>query len=443
MDVRALLLLSALALACDKPRADDIAKEQPAAAPSDGEAKVPSDEPAVVNDEPKPSDEPKPTEPKPTDEPTPSEPTIESLAASVERADDPSATGWTHLKAKQYAAALPYFAQASLAEPSAWKHPYNLACAAALAGDPAIAQLGLRAAVARDREATASKARRDADLASVREQPWFEATLRGEPTHEDLPSAPSVDAKPLSKAQLEPLLAALEAKHGVRPRVRASLTHSEDGHTLAWALYSVAHMDVCLKTSTKPKCAAKLRGEPDEGDFDQTTCGEEYLVAARMGDSLTLAEPRALKLPCKIAKVRRFELADVDTDGKLEVALDVTGRRSALGMHETELSEAGREVRILRLDDTVQWELTVEWTISEIAPGYERAQTFSWTDENADGHSDLFLETKEFVGIADLHFDDALWLTDEVDEEAVGPYSSQLRYYDPAKDEWGPPIAGP
>ena len=121
----------------------------------------------------------------------------------------------------------------------------------------------------------------------------------------------------------------------------------------------------------------------------------------------------------------------------------MTGQQSGVGMHESEFREAGREVRILRLDDTAQFELTVEWTIAEIAPGYERSQTFNFTDENGDGHADLFIETKEFVGIANLAFDDALWLTSEVDEEAVGPYSSQMRYYKPDVDEWGPPVEGP
>lgn len=430
------------ALACDKVESGG------------GEAKkqdTPSEKPASEDDDakvqPRPSEPSEPAEPsesepasEPSVDPAPAKRTIESLAASVERVEDPSASGWAHLKAKDYATALPYFAQASLAEPSAWKHPYNLACAAALAGDHEAAQLGLAAAVARDREATANKARRDADLASVRDQPWFEPILRGKQT-------PSVKAKPLSKAQLDPILTQLEAKYGVRPVVRASLVHADQsGETLGWVLFGITKMDECLKTSTKAKCTAQLKGGRDIGDSDDRSCAREYVVRAQLGATLTLAEPRELKPACSAANVRRFELADVDADGKLELILDVTGRHLSYGAHEEEAIEAGREVRILRLDDTVQFELTVRWTTSGIAPGYERSQRFTLTDDNADGHADLFIETKEFVGVDYLDFDDALWLTTEVneeDEEAVGPYSAHVRYYQLATDEWGPPVAKP
>lgn len=440
------MLALASALACDKvqtgggeAKEQDTPSAKPASASDDAEKAQPQQ-----SETSKPSGaEPSESEPasEPTVEPAPAKRTIESLAASVERAEDPSASGWAHLKAKDYAAALPYFAQASLAEPTAWKHPYNLACAAALAGDHEAAQLGLAAAVARDREATASKARRDADLASVRDEPWFEPLLRGEPTPSPTPSA---KAKPLSKAQLDPILTQLEAKYGVRPVVRASLVHVEPGgETLGWVLFGITKMDECLKTSTKAKCTAQLKSGRDMGDFDDRTCAREYVVRAQLGDELTLAEPRELKPACSAANVRRFELADVDVDGKLELILDVTGRHFGYGVHEEEAIDAAREVRILRLDDTVQFELTVRWSTVAIAPGDERSQRFTLTDDNGDGHADLFIETKEFVGIDELAFDDALWLTSEVDDEAVGPYSAHVRHYQPATDEWGPPVAKP
>jgi hypothetical protein len=235
------------------------------------------------------------------------------------------------------------------------------------------------------------------------------------------------------------VIAKLEAKYGVRPVVRGSIAHEDGG----WVLFSITKMDECLKTSSKSKCTAQLRGAGDMGDFDDRTCGKEYVVRAQLGAEVTLAEPRALKPACKAANVRRFELADVDADGELELILDVTGRRVGVGAHEEEVIEAGREVRILRLDDTVQFELTVGWTTVAIAPGDERTQTFALTDANGDGHADLFIETKQFVGIDELDFDDALWLTSEVDEEAVGPYSAHTRFYEPATDEWGPPVPKP
>src|SRR5690606_38335247 len=138
------VLLSVLALvstlACDKvegggeAKGQDTPSEKPASE-SDEKAQPQQSEPSESEAEPsKPSEaepsEAEPSESEPSVAPAPAKRTIESLAASVERAEDPSASGWTHLKAKDYAAAIPYFAQASLAEPTAWKHPYNLACAA-------------------------------------------------------------------------------------------------------------------------------------------------------------------------------------------------------------------------------------------------------------------------------------------------------------------------
>lgn len=412
-----------VALACDKPSSDSEAKREPTS-----EASPPAVEPKA----PEPEQQPTPSaEPDPT---PPSAPTLASVAATVERVEDPSATAWAHYKAKDYAAALPYFAQASVAEPSAWKHPYNLACAAALAGDTPLVELGLREAVARDRQASASKARRDADLASVRGEPWFEPILRGEPI-EAPPPAP-LAGPALSKTQLEPLLAKLEAGHGVRPKVRASIAHTDDGGPIGWVLYTISSMDLCRKTGTQKACTAKLRGEPEDGDYDQTGCGHEYLVRAQLGAEPILAEPIALRVPCKIGKLRRFEADDVDADGKLELVIDVTGRQQALGMHETEIHELGRDLRILRLDGSTQLEFVVEFSISEIAPGYALTRKFELVDDNGDGHPDLLIETRDFTGIVDLEFDDALWLA-EGDEEVVGPITLEVRHYLPAKDQWG------
>lgn len=109
-----------------------------------------------------------------------SEPTLDSLGASVSHDHYPSATAWAHYQAGEYLEAVPYFARVSAIQPSEWTHPFNLACAAALAGDEQLAKLGLTEAVARDREATASRARSHVDLVTMRDKPWFEPTLRGE-----------------------------------------------------------------------------------------------------------------------------------------------------------------------------------------------------------------------------------------------------------------------
>ncbi|HLT35833.1 MAG TPA: VCBS repeat-containing protein [Enhygromyxa sp.] len=423
------MLALAIVTACDKPSSDAEQAEQ-AAEPSEPASKA---EPSAPADAPAPQPASQPDPPSPA--------TLASVAATAEPVEDPSATGWTHYKAKDYAAAIPYFAQASLAEPGPWKHPFNLACAAALAGDQQLARLGLSEAVSRDREATANKARRDADLATVRDQPWFEPTLRGEPAVAPVAPIAPAGAGSLSKPQLESLIARLEARHGVRPVVRASLTHaSEPDKEVAWLLYTIRSIDLCQKTASKQQCTTKLRGEPEDGDFDQTSCGREYLLRAQLGAEPILAEPRELKVPCKVAKLRQFEADDVDADGETEIVVDVTGRQTALGMHETELIEAGREVAILRMDGTAQFELSVAWTIAEIAPGHERTQTFQLIDKNGDGHPDLVVETREFVGIDDLKFDDAMWLTSqgEEDDPTFGPLITQVRHYLPDQDQWQP-----
>ncbi len=320
-----------------------------------------------------------------------------------------------------------------------------------MAGEPEAARVGLREAVARDREATASKARRDRDLARVRDQPWFEATLtelENEPEPEpDNASAPAsaganANATPLSEAQLAQLRAKLEAKHQVRAPIRASLTQpGSGGETLAWAIYTVGAMDLCRKTESKSACTAKLRGDGDAGDFDKTGCGREFLIRARFGAQLRLDDPVELAVPCKIAALRRFEAVDVDADAAPEIVVDVTGRHVGVGMDHTEIVAGGGEVRILRLDNSTQFELRVAWEVMDVAPGHERSQTFTLVDKNADGHADLLIETMEFVGdIAAVEFDDAMWVSSEPDDEAVGPYAAQLRRYLPDKDEWGPPV---
>jgi hypothetical protein len=441
-------------LACDKPGANEQAKDAEAKPKPSDEAQPPAGEPSKADPSAPAADASKPAPEQPAaDEPEPAKPTtpaltLESLANSVERSDDPSATAWTHYKAKDYAAAIPYFAQATLAERDPWKHPYNLACAAAMAGNDDAARLGLEAAVARDREGVAAKARRDADLAAVRDKPWFEPTLTGAATEgasQPEPSAPPSSAAPLSKAQLAQLTAKLEAKHGVKVEVRASLTQpGEAGETLAWAIYSLSVMDECLKTSTKKQCLARHGAEPEDGKLDETKCNRESLIRARFSaDDVTLDEPTKLQVPCKIARIREFDARDVDADGKAEIVVDVTGLHMGEGFRASEMVAGGRDVEILRLDDSKQFDLTVAWELSDLTPSSGRSRTYKFTDENSDGHPDLFIEMVEFEGDINIEFDDAMWVTSEPDEEMVGPHSSKLRYYDASKDEWGPEIAGP
>ncbi|WAS97382.1 TPR end-of-group domain-containing protein [Nannocystis punicea] len=84
--------------------------------------------------------------------------------------------GLDALGRQDFAAAATAFVAATHADPSAWKGPYNLACAYARAGDER-ARPALRLAVERGGEAVRKKAATDKDLDGVRAQAWFAATL--------------------------------------------------------------------------------------------------------------------------------------------------------------------------------------------------------------------------------------------------------------------------
>lgn len=82
------------------------------------------------------------------------------------------------LARSEFAAAAALFHRETHADPTAWKGPYNLACAYARAGAPAT-EAALREAVRRDGAAVRRRAVDDADLASVRDRPWFAALVGG------------------------------------------------------------------------------------------------------------------------------------------------------------------------------------------------------------------------------------------------------------------------
>jgi tRNA A-37 threonylcarbamoyl transferase component Bud32 len=75
--------------------------------------------------------------------------------------------------------AFAHFARAAANDLVQWKHPYNMACASARAGDmEEEARLSLEAAILRNPEETRTKARREADFEPLRNAAWFQALVR-------------------------------------------------------------------------------------------------------------------------------------------------------------------------------------------------------------------------------------------------------------------------
>lgn len=398
-------------------------------------------EPAVESDNGDGKDETAPT-PEP-------EPTLESLASSVPAAEDASKTAWSHYKAEEFDEAVAFFAQAALTERGAWKHPFNLACAAARAGQPELSRLGLREAVARDAAAAVAKARKDKDLASVRSESWFEPTLAGEadspePDPTPLPAptggneAPPGKKSPIGAPDRARIANAIQEQHGVAAKVLASF--SSPGDTHGWVLYELSLMDLCLREATKKACRDKLRQE-DVGVEDRRKCKEINLVRAKLSDPTELAEPFGLKLPCKASKVRRFDGVDIDRDGKLEVLVDVTDEFTSSGAHDSDIVDHARHVVILRHDGTSQLDMPLAWGMSEFAPPSAEATRIEYPDHNGDGHPDLLLRTVEFVGseesVEQVYDDIFVKALDEEGENA--PETVAIRLYEPDNDEWGAP----
>jgi serine/threonine protein kinase len=125
-----------------------------------------------------PPAEPAPTPPAPRTfadllparEPSP------ELAASVAALSHKA--GFAALDEDQDEAAFHHFARASANDLVQWKYPYNMACAAARAGNMQDeARLSLEAAMLRDPDATREKARREEDFVSLRDADWFQRLI--------------------------------------------------------------------------------------------------------------------------------------------------------------------------------------------------------------------------------------------------------------------------
>ncbi|MFO7563977.1 MAG: hypothetical protein R6X02_15130 [Enhygromyxa sp.] len=373
---------------------------------------------------------------------------IADLSPSVEA--ETEAIAWAHYKAKEYVEAQRFFALASLHDRSDWKHPFNLACAAALAKDEAMVRIGLLEAVARDSsEAAITKARKDKDLAAYRKAPWFEPVLHGINPHRPPPpkqvaALPPGVARPLDKARLNRLRSQLQAHHGVRPQLRSSLAHTPEGDgTIAFVVYDYTLEQECKAEKDREMreiCLEDLHPESIEHSEaeNQTTCVNQYLVRASFsGDEPTLGEPIELTVACAPNEVRRLDLVDIDGDGEEEVVLDtiaLTPTRSALDSSET-IYNLARHLAILRLDGDVQYQLGVKGDfglISKITRVFVR-------DVDADGHLDLIEQQVDMGGASlsecePMRIDLDLWPA--CDPADLSEATTTTLRYDPGSDAW-------
>lgn len=141
-------------MACD--RAPEVAPDSDAPAEPDAPATPAGADEALA-------------EPKPEDPPTPvGEPAEPIDLEAIDKA------AWACHRAKDYECSARLFAQAAKADLEAWKYPYNVACAQARLGNETECRLAFQEALRRGGEAPRERARRDPDMASMRDKSWFE-----------------------------------------------------------------------------------------------------------------------------------------------------------------------------------------------------------------------------------------------------------------------------
>jgi len=192
------LVISLTTLACDDPgeKVEDKAEAKSKAKP-EAKSGAPMGEPVATTK----ADPPPKPEPKPKPKPEPKAPEADPFEAHVTKllaeagtkpGPDPGKEAWVHYKAKRHAKAIPLFGAAALAKPTQYKPAFNMACAAALAGDEESSRLALAEALTRDRATVSAKASKDSDLASIRSKPWFSELLEkpAAPAPLEMPEAP-------------------------------------------------------------------------------------------------------------------------------------------------------------------------------------------------------------------------------------------------------------
>lgn len=371
---------------------------------------------------------------------------------------------WADYEAGRFAEAQRGFAAVALADTKAWKHPFNLACAAARGGNAELARVGLVEAVRRGGKAAVDKARRDADLASVRTEAWFEPVMRGEdpappaapPTTagaapsiaapvapasspsapaepDELPGFSGVSDTPIAGASLTTLKAKLVETHGVPVAIRGSLqlAAGPDGAREAYALYDFSRFAECVKTSNKKACRKQLTG--DEEEDNQLECTDAFLVRASLAAAGTweIRATKPLDLGCEVKRVLNLIALDLDHDGADEILLDVNGQHAYASVRD-EINERVRIVQVFRLDGSTQLELRTEFTEAFMSSDGD-AHRHYFADGNADGHADVVLQSVELRGEEAFAVNDELW-SDDIAEDS--PISTQLVPYDPVADAW-------
>lgn len=424
---------------------------------------------------PTPTATPTPKAPEPTAAITPVDPAARfplAIAALVGATSPPVVDAkavWADYEAGRFAEAQRGFAALALAETKPWKHPFNLACAAARAGNEDIARVGLVEAVRRGGEAAVDKARRDADLAAVRKAAWFEPVMNGEdpsppaasptapatapPTAapaiagpvapaagvsvpaepDELPGFSGAIDTPIAGTSLASLKAKLVETHGVPVAIRGSLllAAGSDGAREAYAVYDFSRFAACVKTSNKKACRKKLTG--DEEEDNQLECTDAFLVRALLAAAGTweIRATKPLDLGCEVKRVLQLLALDLDHDGADEILLDVNGQHAYESVRD-EVNDRTRIVQVFRLDGSTQLELRTAFTEAFMS-GDTTAHRHYFADGNADGHADVVLQSVELQGEEGFSVNDELW-SDDIAEDS--PITTQIVPYDPVSDAW-------
>lgn len=496
-------LLLASAVSCtsyETPRkASPVASVEPSPAPlaADASPAVPRPEASPAST---PPPAPTPSTPPPIDPSSGFAAAVTALLAGAAPSLAADSQAWTDYRAGRFLEAQRGFARVALADLQPWKHPFNLACAAARGEDDAMARVGLREAVRRGGEAAAAKARRDSDLERLRGASWFEPVLRGEdrepasiatnapdpgvptelppaaapvadvaaadapvadiPAVPPAPPAPPAPAAPVgppappepaalpgatgatltavAKPEKAAIAAALAVHHGVKVAVRKTLALPTDaGPREAWVVYEYSRWKKCMATADKKTCRAQLAPSgPDERN--EALCTAQWLVRATLGEAVTLSEPTPLEPGCKLARVRALAAQDLDGDGADEILVDVTGEGSYETMREGEAHEYGRIVRVLRRDGSVQLDLKYDDFWTDYLQTTVSGYHFYLTDTDGDARPDLVVQEREIH--SDFVAQGALWPgpdeAAEEDPEKLGPVTTKIVRYDPATDTW-------